>query len=59
MPSKYTEDCINALIVPELIDWILGQMVSAMNDRAKIHELEEECEQWLQTAQKNKWDIEV
>ena len=52
MPSKYTEDCINALIVPELIDWILGQMVSAMNDRAKIHELEEECEQWLQTLRR-------
>ncbi len=58
MSPKHKGDIINALLIEPLIEWIFQEMVYEKSNKQKIKELEEECEEWLQTANKNNWNIE-
>ncbi len=58
MPSKHKGDIMNALLIEPLIEWIVQEMVYEKSRKQKINELEEECEEWLQTANKNNWNME-
>ena len=58
MSSKHKGDIMNALLIKPLIEWIVQEMVYEKSSKQKIKELEEECEEWLQIANKNNWNME-
>ena len=58
MSKKDSEDCIRALVMDQLIEWIIQEMVYAKTSNQKITELEETCEEWNEISIKNNWHMQ-